>query len=102
MVGGGDRYVRSEHDLIADIDVAVVDQRQIRVRIDQVAEMHMVSAPVRVERELDKDVPATFSKDLAEVSFLLRKISRPQEIEFEELLLEHQLLVYYLLVAGIV
>ena len=53
VVGGSNRHVRSEHDLVSDIDVAVIDQSKIEIGIHIGAEVEVVAAPICTERKLD-------------------------------------------------
>ena len=53
MVGRRDRDIRAEHDLVPDIDVAVIDQSQIEIGIHIGAEVEVVAAPICTERKLD-------------------------------------------------
>ena len=48
----GNRYIRSYHGAVADINMRVINKSQIEIGIDSVTEMNMVPAPVCVKRRL--------------------------------------------------
>ena len=49
MASGGHHDARSEHDVVADVDGAVVDEGQVEVRVDVVAEVDIPATPVGVQ-----------------------------------------------------
>ena len=53
VVGCCDCDIRTEHDLVPDIDVAVIDQSQVEIGIHIGAEVEVVAAPICTERKLD-------------------------------------------------
>ena len=53
VVGCCDCDIWAEHDLVPDIDVAVIDQSQVEVGIHIGAEVEVVAAPICTERKLD-------------------------------------------------
>ena len=53
VVGCCDCDIRAEHDLVPDIDVAVIDQSQVEIGIHIGAEVEVVAAPICTERKLD-------------------------------------------------
>ena len=61
-----DGHVRSEHGIVAHIYVRVVHKRQIEIRINVFAEMHMAPAEIRSQRRLYIAVFADLGKHLQE------------------------------------
>ena len=57
-------HVWSKHNIVTYVHMGVVNDCQVEVGIDVVAEMNVMSAPVCVERRLDVAVVADFSKHL--------------------------------------
>ena len=99
---GGYGDVRSEHDLVAYIDMTVVDQSQVGVCVDALAEMDVMTAPVRVEGKLDITAFSALGKDLVHICLFFLNIGGSELIERPELILIGHLLAHDLLDAGVV
>ena len=50
MTGGSDRYIGTEHGVIAYVNVGIIYHGQVEVSVDIFAEMDMMSAPVGMKR----------------------------------------------------
>lgn len=58
-VGVRDEHdIRRDHRVVADIDVLVINEGDVRVDVDAVAQMDVPAAPVGIDRGLDSAVPA--------------------------------------------
>lgn len=50
MARRSDRHVRSEHSAVSHINMRIVHHGQIEIGIDVLAEMYVLSAPIRMKR----------------------------------------------------
>ena len=53
MPGGGHGYIRADHYMVPDVDIPVIGESQMEIRIDMIPQKHMPAAPVRVEGRFD-------------------------------------------------
>ena len=63
---GGQGDVGSDHDMVADIDIPVIDRGQVEIRVEIVADEKVPSPEVRVKRSLDVAILATFPEHFAQ------------------------------------
>ena len=81
MLGGRERHVRTDEDVVSDRDRPVVDEDEVEVRVE-VASYARVDPPGRVEWGLDVGLVSAFREDSAQKvgSFLLFKRTRLVEL----------------------
>ena len=75
MTCSRNRYIGAEHGIVPYINVSIIYQRQVKIGIDAMAEMHMPATEVCMQRWLDVAVFPNFSKHFFQhffSSFLLR------------------------------
>ena len=97
-----DGYIRAEHRMIADIYMRVVDEGEVEIRIHRIAEMDVVTAPIRVERRLDIAILPYLGKHLLEHGFTLVKLGRAGHIEVIEAVEVAELLAHHIAVVGVI
>jgi hypothetical protein len=81
--GSGQGDIGAEHNVIANKDMGVVDQRQIKVGIDTATQMGVL-APIGVQRGFDVAVVTHFSKDPAEQVLSALYLGWPGMVEIIE------------------
>ena len=81
--GNRDDDVRTEQDAVAHVNVCVVNQSQVEVRVDIVSEMR-VTSPVCMERGFHVAVFADFRKNFLQQSHPFRHFRRTGLVEIVE------------------
>lgn len=81
MGSGGHGDVGAEEHAVADINMGVVHQRKMKVRVHIPAEMHIPSAPVGIQGRLDVAVFPNFGKHLLEQRLPLCLLGRAGVVE---------------------
>ena len=74
--------VRSDHGIITNVNVGIIDQRNIEIEIDIVSEVDMVPCPVRVQRRLDVGSLAYLCKHLLQQFPAAYHFCRARQIVF--------------------
>ena len=92
MICRRDRDIRAEHDVVTDKNMTVIDQCRVRVHIDVIAEMNVMSTPVCMKRQFNVVVITAFGEYFLHICFFFLIVSRLQLIECPEFVLERALL----------
>ena len=101
MVRGCHDHVGAEQHPTSDVDVPVIQQGQVKVGVDAVAEVHVGAAPAGAKRRLDITALAAFGENLFHIGFPSLRIEGIQLIERPELPLVGLLQFHDLRIAGV-
>ena len=72
--------IRREHDIIPNVDVRIIDEREVEIRVDVMAEMEIMPAEIRMQRRLDIAPLADLGKHLLHDALALLEFLRPRRI----------------------
>ena len=100
MTGGRDHAVRTEHGVVADVDVGIVRQRAVEIQVHVFSEVTVFSPEIGMERKLDIRAFPELRENLLAEFFTASQIRRFRRVQFRQFIQTVELLVHDLRITG--